>query len=152
MATQNMTWVETLHDITIGGIDFETMEGYGGLKCKQYSSIERRILESVLYLVVSVVSILLSAKLSLRDVTLEKKLCNITNNNNNNCLQNGTYRRDNTKEDYNESFRTTILFIYTLVNGIELGYKVISFYMLQKFKKTLLISLCLFQHKHCKLL
>ena len=124
MVAENMTWVETLHDITIGGIDFEAMEGYGGLKCKQYSSIERRILESVLYLMVSVVSILLSAKLSLRDVTLEKKLCNITNNNK--CLQNGIYRRDNTKQEYNECFRTTILFIYTLVNGIELGYKVIS--------------------------
>ena len=133
MATQNMTWVETLHDITIGGIDFETMEGYGGLECKQYSTIERRALESVLYLVVSVASILLSAKLYLSNVTFEKKFFNQTNNNNNNnCIQNGTYRRDNTKEDYNESFRTTILLIYTLVNGIELGYKVIRFYKLEK--------------------
>ena len=121
MANKSMTWLETIHDITIGGIDFETMDDYGGLECKNYSSIERRILETLLLLLISSLSIILSQILQRqKNVTPSKKMCNGNNN-----LQN--VYRERIPEDYSESIRTTILFIYTLVNGIELGYKVIRY-------------------------
>ena len=120
-----MTWTETFRDITVGGIDFD-IEGYGGLECKEYSSIERRILESVLYFVTSLLSILLSAKLSPKSANLQKKSSNQYKEK---IVQNESHHHGGTIQDYNESFRTMILFIYTLVNGIELGYKVIrNFY------------------------
>ena len=122
MTIQNMTWVETLHDISLAGIDFETMEGYGGINCKKYSSFDRRIAESILYFVIAAVSIKVSQTLDKIEKHTPKKICNGNNNN----LQNGKLRRDHTPlDDYNESLRTIILFIYTIVNGIELGYKVI---------------------------
>ena len=121
MTTKNMTWTETLHDITVGGIDFD-MEGYGGLECKEYSSIQRRILESVLYFVTSLLCILLSAKLSPKSANLQKKSSNQYIEK---IVQNRSHHHSGTLQDYNESIRTSILFIYTLVNGIELGYKVI---------------------------
>ena len=116
-----MTWTETLHDITVGGIDFD-MKGYGGLDCKEYSSIQRRILESVLYLVTSLLCILLSTKLSPKSANLQKKSSNQYIEK---IVQNRSHHHSGTIQDYNELFRTTILFLYTLVNGIELGYKVI---------------------------
>ena len=123
MATQNKTWSETLHEITVGGIDFETMEGYGGLKCKEYSSIDRRILESCLYLFISIMSILISVKLNPYSASPKKKSGEQCKEKS---FQNGIRHHRNTANDHNESLRTIVLFIYTLVNGIELGYKVIS--------------------------
>ena len=125
MATQNMSWSETLHEITVGGIDFEMMEGYGGLKCKEYSSLDRRILESCLYLLISLTSILVSVKLNPHRVLPIKKSGEQCNGKS---FQNGIRHHRNITNNHNESLRTIILFIYTLVNGIELGYKVIIFY------------------------
>ena len=121
MANKSMAWLETIHDITIGGIDCGTgseVEGYGGIQCKNYSSVERRIFESVLVVLISFLSIILSQILQGKQYEHSKKLCN-----GNNALQN--VYRESIVEDYSESIRTAILFIYTLVNGIELGYKVI---------------------------
>ena len=129
MTTQNMTWVEILHDSAVGGIDFENMEGYGGLKCKEYSSIERRVLESAVYLFVSLMCLLISAKLNPKEQTFKKNLSS-------ECIDKNSryeYNDENSIQDYNESFRMIVLFIYTLVNGIELGYKVIILFVLWKF-------------------
>ena len=121
MATQNLTWSDTLHEITVGGIDFETMDGYGGLKCKEYSSIDRRILESCLYLFISLISISVSVKLNPYSAFSGKKSGEQCNEK---TFQNGVRHHKNRTNNYNESLRTIVLFIYTLVNGIELGYKV----------------------------
>ena len=115
-----MTWIETLHDISVGGIDFDTAEGYGGLECKNYSSVNRRLLESLMALSLSFLSILISKRLSRKN-----KACNLTCNDGNNNLQNGNAGRETKVDAYNEGFRTLVLVVYTLVNGLELGYKVI---------------------------
>ena len=120
MANETMTWMDTVHDITIGGIDFENMEGYGGMECKNYSSIERRIFESLLLVIISSLSIILSQIIQRAQTVPPRTICN-----GNNHLQN--VHRGNAVEEYSESFRTTVLFIYTLVNGMELGYKVVNY-------------------------
>ena len=126
METKNMTWSETLHDITVGGIDFETMEGYGGPECKNFSSLERRIVESLLYFMLSFIAIVISKKLhSQTEQSVPKtRMCN----GNNNHIPKGKIYHEKTSDDYSESYRTVVLFSYAMVNGIELGYKVIRFY------------------------
>jgi hypothetical protein len=136
MVNENMTLLETIHDITMGGIDFETMEGYGGLECKYYSSIERRIFESLLLVLISSLSIKLSQILQRQKNGPSKRMCNGNNN-----LQ--KVHQENIVEDYSESIRTAILLIYTLVNGIELGYKVIRSKIIRKFK--IYISFVIYQ-------
>ena len=116
---RNMTWIETLHDTAVGGIEFDLLEGWGGVECKNYSSLHRRLIESLMALVLSFLSIVISKRLSIRKKTHDV-LCNGNNN-----LQNGHVRRENEVDEYSETLRTTVLFVYTLVNGIELGYKVI---------------------------
>ena len=125
MKNRNMTWSETLHDITVGGIDFETMEGYGGPDCKNFSSIERRIVESLAYFVLSFIAIMISKKLhSQNGQSVPKtRMCN----GNNNQIPKGKIYHEKISDDYSESCRTVVFFSYAMVNGIELGYKVIRF-------------------------
>ena len=126
METKNMTWSETLHDITVGGIDFETMEGYGGPECKNFSSLERRIVESLVYFVLSFIAIMISKKLhSQTEQSVQKTRIS---NGNNNHIPKGKIYHEKTSDDYSESCRTVVFFSYAMVNGIELGYKVIRFY------------------------
>ena len=125
MKNRNMTWSETLHDITVGGIDFETMEGYGGPECKNFSSIERRIVESLVYFVLSFIAIMISKKLhsQTRQSVPKTRMCN----GNNNQIPKGKIYHEKISDDYSESCRTVVFFSYAMVNGIELGYKVIRF-------------------------
>ena len=125
MKIKNMTWSETLHDITVGGIDFETMEGYGGPECKNFSSIERRIVESLVYFVLSFIAIMISKKLHSQNEQSVPKTRMW--NGNNNHIPKGKIYHEKISDDYSESCRTVVFFSYAMVNGIELGYKVIRF-------------------------
>ena len=68
-------------------------------------------------------SILISAKLNPNRASPKKKSGEQCKEKS---FQNGIRHHRNTANDHNESLRTIVLFIYTLVNGIELGYKVIT--------------------------
>merc|ERR1712020_523979 len=70
-------------------------------------------------LLISSMSIILSQILQRQKNEPPKKMCNGNSN-----LKN--VYRGSIVEDYSESIRTTILFIYTLVDGIELGYKCVN--------------------------
>ena len=122
----NMTWIETLHDTAIGGIDFNVIIN-GGVECKNYSSPYRRMVEGFVAIILSFISITISGQLDGSKNNVHKENNILLNGNNN--QQNGVIRRKTGVDifHYSEFLRTSLLFVYILVNGVELGYKVIRF-------------------------
>ena len=100
-----------LHNVTIGGVDFD-LEGYGGQECKEYSSLKQRLLDTLIAIIISILSIVISRKLS---------------TDRENSFQESGENVGQKTEEHNEAFRTILLLLYTIVNGVELGYKVVRF-------------------------
>ena len=132
--TGNMTWMEICHDTAIGGIDFSDRRN-GGADCKNYSSTNRILTEGAVFIILSFISILTSRQLD-RSKNNVPNAANVLLNGGNKHQQNGVIKRIKSDVDtfkYSESLRTGLLFVYILVNGLELGYKVIRYCICRTF-------------------